>query len=78
MVWNVKMNRTTKRQKYKPQKGITSAKKNNLLMLWKNGLIPKQHHVFFDSPTMAMSVGKKDDIDSNSDSDNEEDQKLHH
>ena len=38
---HVEMNRTPKRKKYKPQKGITSAKKKDLLMLCKRGLIPK-------------------------------------
>ena len=37
------------------------------------GLIPKQH-TFFNSPTVTTSVGKKDDTDSNSDSDIEEDE----
>ena len=56
------MNRTPKRKKYKPQKGITSAKKKDLLMLCKKGLIPKQHHAFFDSLTVTTSGGKKDDL----------------
>ena len=36
---HVEMNRIAKRRKYKPQKGITSAKKKYLLMLCKKGLI---------------------------------------
>ena len=59
---HIEMNRTTKRQKYKPQKGITSAKKKDLLKLCKKGLIPKQDHAFFDSPTVTTSGGKKDDL----------------
>ena len=55
------MNKTTKRQKYKPQKGITSAKKD-LLMLCRKGLIPKQHHAFFDSLTVTTSGSKKDNL----------------
>ena len=31
-------------------------------MLCKKGLIPKQHHAFFDSPTVTTSGGKKDDL----------------
>ena len=58
----VEMNRTTKRQRYKPRKGITSVKKKDLLMLCKRRLIPKQHHAFFDSLTVATSGGKKDDL----------------
>ena len=56
------MNGTTKRQKYKPRKGITSVKKKDLPMLCKRILVPKQHHVFFDSLTVATSGGKKDDL----------------
>ena len=56
------MNRITKRQKCKPQKGIASVKKKDLLMLCKKGLIPKQHHAFFDSPTVTTSGGNKDDL----------------
>ena len=58
----VGMSRTAKRQKYKSQKGITLAKKKDLLMLCKNGLIPKQHHAFFDSLIVATSGEKEDDI----------------
>ena len=36
---HAEMNRIAKRQQYKPQKGITSAKKKYLLMLCKKGLI---------------------------------------
>ena len=70
---HVETNRVAKRPKYKSQKLITSAKKKNLLMLCKKGLIPKQHCAFFDSPTVTMSGQKKDDIDSNNDSDSEGD-----
>ena len=59
---HIEINRTAKRQKYKPQKRITSAKKKDILMLCKKGLIPKQHHAFFDSPTVTTSGGKKDDL----------------
>ena len=38
---HAEMNRTAKRQMYKSPKGITSAKKKDLLMLSKKGLIPK-------------------------------------
>ena len=48
---HVEINRTAKRQKYKAKKGITSPKKTDILMLYKKGLIPKQYHAFFDSPT---------------------------
>ena len=71
---HVEMNRTAKRQKYKSQKEITLAKKKDLLMLCKKGLIPKQHYAFFDSLTVATSGGKEDDIVANSDSDSEEDE----
>ena len=56
---HVEMNRTAKRQKYKSQKGITSPKKTDILMLYKKGLIPKQHHAFFDSPTEKTSGQRK-------------------
>ena len=56
---HIEMIRTAKRQKYKSQKGITSTKKKDLLMLCKKGLIPKQHHAFFRSPTMTTSGGRK-------------------
>ena len=59
---HVEMNRTAKRQKCKPEKGITSAMKKDLLMLCQKGLIPKQRQSFFDSPTVATSGGKKDDL----------------
>ena len=59
---HVEMNRTTKRQKCKSEKGITSVKNKDLLMLCKKGLIPKQHHAFFDSLTVTTSGGKKDDL----------------
>ena len=55
-------------------KGVTFAKKKDLLMLCAKGLIPKQRHGFFNSPTVTTTGGKKDDIDSNSDSDSEEDE----
>ena len=71
---HVEMNRTAKRQKYKSQKGITLAKKKDLFMLWKKGLIPKQQHAFFDSLTVATSGGKEDDIVANSGFDSEEDE----
>ena len=54
-------------------KSLTSAKKKDLLMLCKKGLIPKQH-AFLGWPTETTTGGKKDDIDSNSDSDGEEDE----
>ena len=69
---HVEMNRTPKRQKYKLQKGIMSAKKKDLLMLCKKGLTSKQDHAFFDWLPVTASQGKKDDIYSNSDSDSEE------
>ena len=69
---HVEMNRTPKRQKYKLQKGIMSAKKKDLLMLCKKGLTSKQDHAFFDWLPVTASRGKKDDIYSNSDSDSEE------
>ena len=56
----------------KSPKGITSAKKKDLLILCKKELIPKQHQAFFGSPTVTTSEGKKDDIDSNSDFDSED------
>ena len=68
------MNKTAKKQMYKSPKGITSAKKKDLLMLCKKGIIPKQHHVFINSPTVKTSGQKKDDTDSNSDSDSQEDE----
>ena len=71
---HVEMNRTTKRQKYKPKKGTTSAMKKDLLILCKKGLIPKQHQAFFDSPTVATSGGKKDNLIQTSDSESEEDE----
>ena len=58
------MNRTAKWQMYKSPKGITSAKKKDLIMLCKNGLISKQHHAFFSSLTVTTSGGKKGDTDS--------------
>ena len=54
-------------------KWITSAKKKDLYSC-KKGLIPEQHHAFFNSQTAATFGGKKDDTDSNSDSDIEEDE----
>ena len=74
------MNRTKKRQMCKSPTGITSAKKKDLLMLWKKGLIPKQHQAFFNSPTVTISGGKKNDAHSNSDSNSEEDESsdTHH
>ena len=69
---HVEMNRTAKRQKYKLQKGIISAKKKDLLMLCKKGLTSKQDHAFFDWLPVRASGGKKDDIYSNSDADSEE------
>ena len=36
--------------------------------------IPKQHHVFFNSPTVTTFGGKKDDTDSNNDFNNGEDE----
>ena len=69
----LEMNRTAKRQKY-VSKGITSAKKQDLLMLCKKGLIPKQHNVFFNSLTMATSGAKEDDTVASSDSDSGEDE----
>ena len=53
------MNKTAKRQMYKFHKGITSTKKEDLLMLCKNGLIPKQYYAFFDSPTVTTSEERK-------------------
>ena len=55
-------------------KSLTLAKKKDLLMLCKKGLIPKQHYAFLGWPTETTTGGKKDDIDSNSDSDGEEDE----
>ena len=66
------MNRKTKTPKCKHQKVITSAKNKDLLMVCKKWLISKQYHAFFDSPTLATSGEKKDDIDSNSESEREE------
>ena len=66
------MNRKTKTQKCKHQKVTTSAKNKDLLMVCKKWLISKQYHAFFDSPTVATSGEKKDDIDSNSESEREE------
>ena len=56
---HVEMNRTANRQMYKSPKGISSAKKKDLLMLCKNRLFPKQHHDFFNSPTVTTSGGNK-------------------
>ena len=58
----------------KSPKGITSANKEDLLILCKKELIPKQYHAFFNSQTVATFGGKKDDTDSNSDSDSQEDE----
>ena len=65
---HVEMNRTAKRQIYKSHKGITLAKKKDLLMLCTKELIPKQYHTLFNSTSLTTSGGKKDDIGSNSDS----------
>ena len=43
-------------------------------MLCKKGLIPKQHHAFFDSPTVTISGGMKDYIASISNFDSDEDE----
>ena len=70
---HVEMNRIAKRQMQKSPKGITMAKKKDLLMPCKTRLTPRQHNAFFNSPTVTTSGRKKDD-DSNSDSDSEEDE----
>ena len=51
---HAEVNRKEKRQKYKPQKGITSARKNDLLMLCKKRLISKQYDASFDSLTVIL------------------------
>ena len=38
-------------------------------MLCEKGLIPEQHHAFFNSQTAATLGGKKDDTDSDSEED---------
>ena len=43
-------------------------------MLCKKGLIPKQHHAFFNSPTVTTSGGMKDYIASISNFDSDEDE----
>ena len=45
-----------------------------IIMLCKKGLIPEQHHAFFNSQAAATFGGKKADTDSNSDPDSEEDE----
>ena len=52
-------NKTAKGQMCKSHKGIILSQKEDLLMLCKKGLIPKQHFTFFDSPTVTTSEERK-------------------
>ena len=70
------MNRTAKRHKCKSQKRITLAKKKNLLVLCKKGLITKQQHALFDSPSVITPGGEKGHFDSNRNSNSGEDESF--